>query len=406
MDPVSPPARDAVLATTTPHHGAAWRRPMRPRSPSEPHRAATPLELLFDLVFVVAIAQAAAGLHHAVAGNHAAEGVIQFAMSFFAIWWAWMNFTWFASAYDSDDVPYRLAVFLQMTGALIMAAGVPQITEGSLALVTAGYVVMRLAGVAQWLRAAANDPAHRTTARRYAVGIAVVQAGWLLLLAVPPDLVRPGFVFLAGAELAVPVWAERVAMTPWHPHHMAERYGLFTIIVLGESILAATTAVQAALAGGTVLVDLLPVITGGLLIVYALWWLYFYRPVHDLLTSFPRAIVWGYGHYLVFGSAAAVGAGLTVAVDLATGHGAVSRVAAGAAVAIPTAIYLVSLALLHFRAGHEGGRWLAPVSAILVLLTPWTREPVLAIAVILVILLAIKLAIRHRVTGRSGSAPA
>jgi len=379
---------------------------MHPRSPDEPHRAATPLELLFDLVFVVAIAQAAAGLHHAVAGNHPADGVIQFAMSFFAIWWAWMNFTWFASAYDADDVPYRLAVFLQMTGALIMAAGVPRISEGSLAVVTAGYVVMRLAGVAQWLRAAANDPAHRTTARRYALGIATVQAGWILLLAVPPDLVRPGFVVLAAAELGVPVWAERVAMTPWHPHHMAERYGLFTIIVLGESILAATTAVQAALAGGTVLADLLPVIVGGLLIVYAMWWLYFYRPVHDLLTSLPRAIVWGYGHYLVFGSAAAVGAGLAVAVDLATGHGAGSRVVAGAAVAIPTAIYLVSLTVLHFRAGHEGERWLAPVSAGLILLTPWTGEPVLAIAAILVALLATKLVVRHRVARRAESAAA
>ncbi|MEY4880197.1 MAG: hypothetical protein RJB62_1666, partial [Pseudomonadota bacterium] len=95
---------------------------MRARDPADGHRVSTPLELLFDLVTVIAIAAVAASLHHAIAAGHAAEGVLHYLLVFFAIWWAWMNFTWFASAYDCDDVPYRLVVFLQMTGALIMAA--------------------------------------------------------------------------------------------------------------------------------------------------------------------------------------------------------------------------------------------------------------------------------------------
>ena len=102
---------------------------MTARSPHEPHRASTPLELFFDLVFVVAIAQAASGLHHAIAEAHALAGLVGYLMVFFAIWWAWMNFTWFASAYDCDDVPYRLAVFVQIAGALILAAGVPAMFE-------------------------------------------------------------------------------------------------------------------------------------------------------------------------------------------------------------------------------------------------------------------------------------
>ena len=80
-----------------------------PRSPAESHRTATPLELFFDLWFVVAVAQAANSLHHALADGHAADGVVGYPLVFFAIWWAWMNFTWFASAYDNDDVLYRLA---------------------------------------------------------------------------------------------------------------------------------------------------------------------------------------------------------------------------------------------------------------------------------------------------------
>jgi len=99
---------------------------MKPRSPDEAHRASTPLELLFDLVFVVAVAQAASGLHHGIAEGHMTDSLVSFGMVFFAIWWAWMSFTWFASAYDNDDILYRLLVFVQMTGALIVASGLRQ----------------------------------------------------------------------------------------------------------------------------------------------------------------------------------------------------------------------------------------------------------------------------------------
>ena len=163
-------------------------------------------------------------------------------------------------------------------------------------------------------------------------------------------LLGGGIHTFAALELAVPLWAEHSTPTTWHPHHIAERYGLLTLIVLGESILAATVAVQSALASGDKLAALAPVIVGGLLIVYAMWWMYFDRPVHDLLTSLNKAIVWGYGHYFVFGSAAAVGAGLAVAVDHATHKAKVGAIGAGAAVAIPVAVYLVSLWVLALPA--------------------------------------------------------
>jgi low temperature requirement protein LtrA len=90
------------------------------------------LELFFDLCFVVAIAQAAAQLHHAEVEHHAATGVVSFLMVFFAIWWAWMNLTWFASAYDSDDTWYRLAVFVQIAGVLVLAASIPAVFKDRL----------------------------------------------------------------------------------------------------------------------------------------------------------------------------------------------------------------------------------------------------------------------------------
>jgi low temperature requirement protein LtrA len=253
-----------------------------------------------------------------------------------------------------------------------------------------GYVVMRMAMVAQWLRAAAADPERRTTARRYAIGITVLQCFWVAMIAAP-GLWLPGFVIFAALELAVPAWAERGARTTWHPHHIAERYGLMTIIVLGESILAATLAVQSALASGERLASLLPIIIGGLLIVYSLWWFYFDRPMHDLLISLRRAFIWGYGHYVVFAAAAAVGAGLAVAVDAATNHAKIGAVAAGWAVAIPVAIFLFSLWVLHDRPDYGRTRAMGPIAAVLVLATPVTGQAVLATGILLAGLVAVKL---------------
>ena len=377
--------------------GVQLRGAMTARSPHESHRTATPLELLFDLVFVVAIAQAASGLHHAITAAHALEGLIGYLMVFFAIWWAWMNFTWFASAYDCDDVLYRLAVFVQIAGALIMAGGVTAMFETrapNLATI-GGYVVMRLALVAQWLRAAASDPARRKTGHRYAAGITVLQLAWIAVLFVPGIWI-PAFLTLAALELALPVWAEGVAPTTWHPHHIAERYGLLTLIVLGESILAATIAVQSALSSGEALSDLVPLIIGGLLIVYSMWWMYFDRPVHDLLTSLRKAIVWGYGHYLVFASAAAVGAGLAVSVDYATHHAKIASVGAGAAVAVPVAVFLMCLWFLHDRPEYGKTRVMGPIAAVLILLTPFSGHAVLLTGTVLTALVAVKLVVMGR----------
>src|ERR1700721_452511 len=133
--------------------------PMRPRDIDEEHRASTPLELLFDLSFVVAVSQAADQLSAALGLGHFHTAIVSYLLVFFAIWWAWVNFTWFASAYDVDDLLYRLLTFVQIIGVLILAAGVDSaFTAGNFTVMTIGYVVMRIAMVAQWLRAAGGEP--------------------------------------------------------------------------------------------------------------------------------------------------------------------------------------------------------------------------------------------------------
>jgi low temperature requirement protein LtrA len=387
--------RRVTHAAPIPHPHAP--RPARfgPRSPAEAHRVSTPLELLFDLVVVVATARAASGLHHALSAGHPGAGLLTYAMVFVGIWWAWVNFTWFASAYDNDDLPYRLLVLAQLTGALVFAAGIPAFQHGDLRVGVAGYVIMRVALVTLWLRAAHADPPRRRCALLYARGILAVQVAWVGLLFVPPSLRVPGFWLLCAVEWLVPVLAERAAPTPWHPHHIAERYGLFTLITLGESILAASVALQSATEAGAAAHRLLPILAGGLLIVFSFWWLYFDHPGHEALTSFRATFLWAYGHYFVFASAAAVGAGLAVVFDHATQATAISRAAAGAAVAVPVAVYLGSLWALYGRFERSvGARVVAPLAIAAVLLTPLTGQAVLGTGLLMAALTAYKVARR------------
>ena len=266
----------------------AWRAATRSSRIAPPR----PLELFFDLTFVVAVAQAADGLHHGLIDGHAAEAMLGFPLVFFGIWWAWMNFTWFASAYDTDDAVYRLATLVQITGVLIVAAGVPRALDGhDFGIMTLGYVTMRLAMVGQWLRAAASHPDGRPCALRYAGGITALQVGWVLRLALHDGAGMVGFVVLVALEMAVPLWAESRGRTSWHPGHIAERYGLFTLIVLGESVLASTVAVQVALDGTTAFSELAPVVVGGILIVFFMWWMYFDMPAEQAVTRIRSAFV-------------------------------------------------------------------------------------------------------------------
>ncbi len=378
--------------------------PLTGRSPDEENRTATPLELFFDLVFVVAVAQVSNELHLGLAEGEIGLTVFHYVVLFGAIWWAWMSFTWFASAYDTDDVAYRVTVFVQLTGALVLAAGVPRAFENDdWSVGLTGYVIMRLATVTQWLRVARDDPTHRPTALRYAFAITVVQSAWvvLFLISQAPEL-YVGFTVLFAIELLIPVWAEHAAPTPWHREHIAERYGLFTIIVLGETILAASLAVTVITIDGLT-AELVGVLIGGLATVFAMWWLYFYRPVHELLTSFRTAFRWGYGHLPMWGAAAAVGAGLALAIEQATDHGTLDAVASGYAVAIPVALYLVCLWFLHGLPRQE--RWIESIpnviTIIAVVLVPLTGWGVLLTGVVLAMLLGYKLVTRHQSTHAS-----
>ncbi len=328
---------------------------MAARATDEPHRVSSQLELLFDLTFVIAVAALTERFADALGHGRASEQIVPFLQVFFAIWWAWANFTWFASAFDTDDVPFRLMTAVQMAGVLVLAAGVPAaLDHGDYGAVTLGYLIMRLGLLSQWLRVALEDPSSRGTALRWATGIAILEVGWLLRLRLDDAGVLSDrallaiFGMLVVCELAVPLWAERTQPTSWHPHHIAERYGLFAIILLGESVFAASTGVQRALAAGGVSAPLVTIGISALVLVLALWWLYFLHPAGEGLAAHrDRSYLWGYGHYGIFAALGAIGAGLSIAVEQTGGHVVVSSVAVGYAVAVPVAVFLVLVWALH-----------------------------------------------------------
>jgi low temperature requirement protein LtrA len=345
---------------TIPEQSRAHRlRVMSGRDPNERHRAATPLELLYDLTFVVAFGVASDQFAHLLAEGHYAAGLTAFGLAIFAICWAWINFSWFASAYDTDDWAFRLATMVQMVGVIILALGLPQvfrsIDQGHAvdnSVTVAGYVVMRVAMLFLWLRAARQDPPRRRACQTYAVTIGVAQIGWVLLLILADSTVGEFFTWgalLLLIEMAGPVIAERrKGGTPWHAHHIAERYALLTIITLGEGVIGTVASLGAVVESQGWSGDAVLVAVAGTGLTFGLWWIYFTVPAAEVLhVHRERAFPWGYGHILIFGSIAATGAGLHVAAYYIGHEAHIGATATVLTVAVPLAVYVLALFALY-----------------------------------------------------------
>ena len=331
---------------------------MSGRDPHEHHRAATPLELLFDLTFVVAFGIAASEFAHLLAENHVGAGLAGFGFATFAIWWAWVNFSWFASAYDTDDWIYRVMTMLQMVGVVILALGLPEmyasIEHGDHVenrVMVTGYVVMRIALVGQWLRAAKQDPARRSACLTYAAVVTVAQIGWIGMIfahtSVPVTFAVMAPLLLL--ELTGPWLAEnRKGGTPWHAHHIVERYGLLAIIALGEGVVGTVASLSAVIRAQGWTMDAVLVAVAGIGLTFGMWWVYFVVPAADLLHAHrERSFRYGYLHYLVIGSIVATGAGLHAAAYYIEHHSKLGSVETVLTVALPVAAYIASVYLLY-----------------------------------------------------------
>ncbi len=363
---------------------------LKARDPRETHRVATTLELFVDLAVVIAVAAAAAALHHAISDDHLKDGVVSFIIAFFGVWWAWMTYTWLASAFDDGSANFRIATCIFLGGALVLAAGVETLSKDSdNRIVAAGYTIMRVALIWLWLGAGRSHPALARTATRYAIGIGVMQIFWLVF-AFGPFASSENFLwfffFGVACELLVPFFAERAGATPWHGHHIVERFGLLTIIVIGEMLLAIVVSLRMITEQPAYAAPLIGHAASCLVIACCFWWLYFVRGEHHPTHENRRATwQWGYGHFLVFASIAATGAGLAAVADLITHHAHAPAGTIYYAVGVPIALYLFSLWFVRDRTAAGRHSVVLPLAATACLAAIVSPLPIETMAVVLVI---------------------
>ncbi|HEY5890557.1 MAG TPA: low temperature requirement protein A, partial [Acidimicrobiia bacterium] len=285
----------------------------------EGKRSATWLELFYDLAFVVAVATLVERLAVDISG----AGLLSFFGYFALLWWLWASHTYYADRYDTDDLVYRLIAAGQMVTVVVLAAS---LTLGDTASTTAfaiGYAASRVLLLAMYWRAYRHVEETRVLVRGYLIGFGLAAVLWTLSIFVPENVRFVHWPIALAVDLATPwVMRKEQAKAPLDVSHLPERFGLFTILVLGESIAAVVTG----LAHSSWVVG--PTLTAGLGIGIstAIWWLYFDNARGSVVrrdASVSRAwrpTVWIYTHFLLAVALAATGAGLEVAVADA-GHG-------------------------------------------------------------------------------------
>lgn len=344
-----------------------WCQSVAMRDPAASNRACTPLELLFDLCFVVSVAVLVVQLHHELVDGVVVHAAMTYVLLFLPICWAWMLFSWFATSYDNDDVIYRLLTLGQMSGVLALTATIPRAFDGDLAPFAVGYVLMRVPLIVKWIRSARSGAGERGYAVRYATGLTACQGGWLLILLVPSASQPMVLVSVLAVELLVPPWAMRAARRQvFHAQHLTERFGLFTIIVIGESVLAATIALQGAF-DGPGLGSMVTIGASTLVSAFCVWWLYFdVLDGRSITLDASRALRWGHGHLLAFCAIGAMGAAAEVAIQVqaeSLPFGIPLRVA----VVVPAVVTVLALTGVHAVTKrdarfHTAGRVLAAVT--------------------------------------------
>lgn len=270
---------------------------------SAEERRATWLELFYDLVFVVAVSQLAHYLHDDVS----LSGILGFVVLFIPVWWSWIGTTLYANRFDSNDIGRRLFTGLHMLTAAAMAVNIHHGLGETSAGFAVSYALGRAVLVLEYVRAGQHIPAARPLTNRYATGFAIAAFLWIVSAFVP----IPGrFVLWALGviiDFATPLLARKLQLQlPPHPSHLPERMGLFTIIVLGEAIIAVVNGVSEQNW------DTLTVIAAvfGLCIALSLWWVYFDNlggtPIRRTQTEGRIVIIniWLYTHLpLVIGIA-------------------------------------------------------------------------------------------------------
>src|SRR2546422_5639354 len=320
---------------------ARWLQPPRLRTLAEEgERHASWLELFFDLVFVVAITE----LSHYLVTDHSAGGFLRFAALFIPVYVAWQGYTAYASRFDTDDLALRFAYFGVMLAILALAVLIGDVAHGSHSGAFAvSYVVLRSIMLALYARAWRAVPEARALIRFYGLGYSAGVALWLVSLAFDTPWRYAIWAVAQVLELSLPPLSTKLhRRIPVSASHLPERWALFTLIVLGESVVAVAIAISGASwhftsAAAAVL---------GFAAVAAVWWLYFDRQASVVLRGSTMSIVvYSYAHIPLLMGLAAMSAGGRLLIARA----GADRLGTGPRVALPGGVLLYLLGLIGTR---------------------------------------------------------
>ena len=348
--------------------GRRWLRPPQLRTlDDQGERHATWLELFFDLVFVISIAEVA----HTLEDYRTLADFLGTAGLFVAVWWAWVGYTVYADRFDTDDVAHRVLVLAGMLAVIAMALSVHDALHGGSARFALAFVAVR--GIVLLLNARARRHAApaRPLLNLFLAAFSTGAALWLLSVFVP----EPARYVLWGVALVIELsapWVGRrqIVKAPVHASHLVERFGLFTLIVLGESVVR--------VAQGAADVDdwttaTLAAAGGGFLLVAGLWWLYFDRLDEGTVRSVLRGLVWNYTHLPLLAGLVSVAVGTEYAILDAAG-GQLER-STTAALGGGTALYLLSTVVIGLAVRRGSDRrlslWLGSAAVCLAVGLVW-----------------------------------
>jgi low temperature requirement protein LtrA len=372
-----------------------WLQPPRLRTLAEEgERHASWLELFFDLVFVVAITE----LSHYLVTDHSAGGFLRFAALFIPVYVAWQGYTAYASRFDTDDLALRLAYFGAMLAILALAVLIGDVAHGSHSGAFAvSYVVLRAIMLALYARAWRAVPEARALIRFYGLGYSAGAALWLVSLAFDTPWRYVVWAIAQVLELSLPPLSTQLhRRIPVSASHLPERWALFTLIVLGESVVAVAIAISGASwhfssAAAAVL---------GFAAVAAVWWLYFDRVV--LRGSTMSFVVYSYAHIPLLMGLAAMSAGVRLLIERA----GADQLGRGPSVALLGGVLLYLAGLVGTRTVVVHGQHrlgislkLAAGAIILGLLAAETALPPLAVAAGLVFVLTAFIYVERRMIG-------
>jgi low temperature requirement protein LtrA len=356
----------------------------------------TPLELFFDLVFVLAITQCTALMADQPTWEGLAKGVLVLGV----MWWSWVGYAWLTSVVDPEEGVVRLAMFGAMAGLLVIALCIPEAFDDAALLLAGAYAVVRFGQIALLMIASREDPELRRSTFGLLIGTAIgvglitgaafadgAFQGALWAVALALDMGEP---FVFGSE-------------GWKlvPGHFAERHGLIIIIALGESIVAIGVGAE----GLDIDAGVVVAATLGIVVAGALWWLYFdvvalvaERRLTQATPGKEQNEIardsYSYLHFPMVAGIVLLALGLKKTLEHVEDP---LEIVPAVGLLGGTAIYLLAHVAFRWRNVHRLNRWRLGLAVVLVALLPAAVElPALATLAILAALLSALIAYEAR----------